>query len=145
MKSRASLAFVATLLLCMPLSASHRQENPTAAIQPVLIVAFLEAETIPCGDGTMLHVILYNQSGNPIVYTYATMMVGEGRAVLLSAADVSLRSASSEELAIKIHGGAPGRYQCAAALETNSKLPADAITGALAELTVTRSSKSDVN
>jgi hypothetical protein len=136
MKSRTSLAFVATLLLCIPLSASQREENP-AAIQPVLIVAFLEAETVRCGDATVLHVILHNQSSNPIVYTYAVMMVGESRAVLLTAAEVSLAAGSSEELVIKIEGGTPGRYQCAAALGAKSKLPADAIVGAVAELTVT--------
>jgi hypothetical protein len=108
-------------------------------------VAFLEAETIHCGDGAVLHVILYNQSSNLIVYTYAVMMVGEGRAVLLSAAEVSLGAASSEELVVKIECGTPGRYQCAAALGTNSKLPADAISGAVAELTVTCSSNTDAN
>lgn len=144
MKSRASLAFVATLLLCIPLSASQREERP-AAIQPVLIVAFLEAETIHCSDGAALHVVLFNQSSNPIVYTYAVMMVGEGRAVLLSAAEVSLGAASSEELVVKIEGGTPGRYQCAAALGSNRTLPADAIVGAVAELTVTCSSNTDAH
>jgi hypothetical protein len=144
MKSRASLAFVATLLLSIPLSASQRAEKP-AAIQPVLIVAFLEAETIHCGDGAVLHVILINQSNNPIIYAYAAMMIGEGRAFLLSAAEVSVGAASSEELVFKIEGGTPGRYQCAAALGSNRKLPADAIVGAVAELTVTCSSHTDVH
>lgn len=114
-----------------------------AAVQPVLIAAYLENENITAGGATVMHVFITNQFTTTIDYDYAAMLIGNDKARLLDTANLHVLPGESLERVIKLTVGESGSYQCAAALKTDAALPVDAITGLVVNLTVTASLQKD--